>query len=168
MDASNSSVTHFGVDPTGLKQEQTPDFLVLNHQQSSLQSSPLVQFAYFVDVTESFGQVVSPKATSLVNLRRLVELSVLPFVQSKLQELYERADWAEILKVSFGDDVDLERGRELLGQLAAGKGILPIQVVETEELKAQGAFGDNRILLGDELVQRGDVNEIAQVVLPSR
>jgi uncharacterized protein with LGFP repeats len=165
MDASNSSVTHFGVDPTGLKQEQPPDFLVLNHQQSSLQGSPLVQFTYFVNVTESFGQIANPEATSLVDLQRLVELSVLPFVQSKFQELYERPDWAEILKVSFGDDVDLERGRELLGQLAAGKGILPIQVVETEELKAQGAFGDNKILLGDELVQRGDVSEVAQVVV---
>jgi uncharacterized protein with LGFP repeats len=165
MDANSSSATNFGFDPTGLKQEQTPDFLLPTHQQSSLSGLPLVQFADFVNVTESFGQIASPKATSLMDLQRLVELSVLPFVQNKFQEIYEGTDWAEILKISFGDDVDLAEGRELLGQLAAGKGILPVQVVETEELKAQGAFGDNRIFLGNELVQRGDVKEIAQVVV---
>ena len=107
MNTNDSSVNNFGLDITRLKQEQIPDFLTLGHYQSSLQDLPSAQFADFIDVTESFGQVTSSKATSLVDLQQLVQLSVLPFVQSKFQELYERADWAEILKVSFGDDVDL-------------------------------------------------------------
>ncbi len=164
MDADNSSVNHFGIDLTGLKQEQTLDFSLVDQQQSTLQGSPLVRSTDFVDIPESSGQVTSFKASRFVDLQQLVQFSVLPFLQSKFQEIYERADWEELLKVPFGDDIDLVKGRELLGQLATGKGILPIEVVGTDELKARGAFGDNRIFLGDELVQQGDVKAIAQVV----
>jgi hypothetical protein len=58
MDANNSSVTNLGVDPTGLKQEQTPDFLVLNHQQTLLQGLPLVQFADLATLKAEYDRAV--------------------------------------------------------------------------------------------------------------
>jgi uncharacterized protein with LGFP repeats len=165
MDANNTAVEQFGEDPTGLKLDQTPSIGSPNNQQFSSQAWSSIQTSDSANTAQLFTESNGYQDTTIVDLQKLVQSAVLPLVQSKLQELYGRPDWAEILKTSFGDGVNLVEGRELLGKLAVGQGMLPVRVVQTVELEAQGAFGNNEIFLGDKFVRAGDLQAIAQVVV---
>jgi uncharacterized protein with LGFP repeats len=169
MEPNNSAAGHLGADFNSLILNQNAVDLLTIQQQGSLLPGLLIASAVGLVAEEGYSiESKVDKSPDLVDVQQLVQFAVLPLVQSKFQELYGRADWDKIFTTAFGPNVDLMKGKELLSQLASaaiGQVGINVKVVKTSELEAQGAFGNNEIFLGDELVRMGDVQAIAQVVV---
>ena len=70
---------------------------------------------------------------------------VAPLVRLALQGFSESADFAEKINKAFGYGANVEQGRSLINNLAAGSVFPDIKILSPIELQAKGAFGNDTI-----------------------
>jgi hypothetical protein len=141
MDKDQGIFNHFGIDPTGLKPEQNPGISALNNQQFSLQSLSYSEPKNLFNVTESFGSKTNLQAITFVEpeLSRLIQLSV--YLQGKNQDIYDKPEWLENLK------------------------LLPVSVVQGERIEATKAFEKQDNVQINSLIQKSNLYDVIQIPL---
>jgi LGFP repeat len=141
MNIDQGISNHFGIDPTGLKPEQNSGISALNNQQFSLQSSLYSESKNLFDVTESFGLKTNVQLIAFVelDLSKLIQSSI--YLKEKTQDIYDRSDWLENLK------------------------LLPASVVQGEYIETKKSFKKQDDFPINNLLQKSNLYDFIQMPL---
>ncbi len=134
-----------------------PPLLELTPLQESNLATPLSWAEVEAQSTDILGT-----DSHIVNLEAATSFQpeIQEIVSNKLENFIYNSNFINQIKLSFGEQINLEKAENLIEEFISGETIPELQILPLADLKAQGAYGSGTIYLAKELVQSEDINHL--------